>query len=300
MPADSRPRKGIGSSMKYLVVFVILAVLVVGVIALGDLPQGEDEFETMLLIAAGFIVGVLAIVWGFEEYRKTSLIRNTPTSKVRSMAMGLVEVKGTTKVAEEPLEAPFSGEDCVFYKYMVEEYKHQGKHSRWVTIDEGRNGASFYVDDGTGQVLVDPRGAELEIPADNTIEVDGGEVPPYEVTEFIENNEEVDSEDNSVDLGIAEVDTGNDRRYTEYYVTPGEDIYVFGKAMERPSFQGSSRNEENIVINQDDHTPMFMISDSSEKELVSSLKWKTYGGLIGGAIVSIVCFGLLLAAVGLL
>lgn len=299
MPAD-RTRQGIGSSMKYLLAVVILAVLVIGVIALGDLPRGEDAFETLLLVAGGFIVGILAIMWGFDEYRKTSLIRNTPTSKVRSMAMGLVEVKGTTRVADEPLESPFNGEDCVFYKYMVEEYKNQGKHSRWVTIDEGRNGASFYVDDGTGQVLVDPRGAELEIPADNVIEVDGGETPPFKVTEFIEEHEDIESEDNSVDLGIAEVDTGNDRRYTEYYVTPGEDVYVFGKAMERPSFEGSAQNEDNIVVNEDDHTPMFMISDSSEKELVSTMTWKTYGALIGGTILSIACFGFLIGLVGLL
>ncbi len=299
MSADTA-RQSTGSSMKYVVVLAVFVVIVAGVIALGDLPQGEDAFETLAFVVVGFLGGVMGIMWGFDEYRRTSLIRNTPTSKVRSMAMGLVEVKGTTKVADESLESPFSGEDCVFYKYEVEEYRRQGKHSRWVTIDSGRNGASFYIDDGTGQVLVDPRGAELEVPADNTIEVEGGEVPPYEVTDFIENAEEVDSEDNSVDLGIAEVDTGNDRRYTEYYVTPGEDVYVFGKAMERPSFEGSSRNEENIVINQDDHTPMFMISDSSEKELVSSLKWRTYGGLIGGTIVSIACFGFLLGLVGLL
>jgi len=286
--------------MKYLLAVVVLAVVVTGVIALGDLPQGEDAFETMLIAAGGFIVGVLAIMWGFDEYRKTSLIRNTPTSKIRSMAMGLVEVKGTTKVADEPLESPFSGEACVFYKYEVEEYKQRGKRRHWVTIDEGRNGASFYVDDGTGQVLVDPRGADLEVPADGTIHVDGGETPPFKVAEFIADNDNVDSEDSSVDLGIAEVDTGNNRRYTEYFVTPGEDVYVFGKAMERPSFEGSARNEDNIVINQDNHTPMFMISDSSEKELVSSLQWKTYGALIGGAIGSIACFGFLLGMVGLL
>lgn len=285
--------------LKYWVALIVLVLFVVGVVSLGDIPQSDDAAEMLFYATIGFVLSLLGVMYGFREYRKASLIRNTPTSRIRSMAMGLVEVAGTVAQGSNTIESPFTGADCVFYKYQVEEYRRSGKHSRWVTIDTGTNGTSFYVDDGTGKVLVDPRGAELEIPADNTIHVDGGDVPPYEVTEFIEENPEVDSEDESLDLGVAEVDTGNDRRYTEYYVTPGEEVYVFGKAMERPSFQGSARNEENIVVSTDENTPLFMISDSSEKELLSSLKWHTYGAIVGGGVLSIVCFGGMLVLLGL-
>jgi len=94
--------------------------------------------------------------------------REHPTSKIRSLAMGLVEIYGQALAPQgNNLKSPFSNKDCVYYKYTVEEYRQQGKHKRWVTVLSGDKIRPFYVRDETGQVLVDPASAKIDIPMDN-------------------------------------------------------------------------------------------------------------------------------------
>ena len=54
------------------------------------------------------VAGPVLLFCGFRALRLHRLIDNTPTVKVRSMAMGLVEVKGRIEERSR-LTAPFSG-----------------------------------------------------------------------------------------------------------------------------------------------------------------------------------------------
>ena len=102
---------------------------------------------------------------GFKKLRTLRRIENTPTCTVRSMPMGSVEVKGIARM-EDPLEAPFTGKAVVYYELEIEEYRKHGKNSSWVTIHEDASEEVFYLDDGTGQIPVIPCGAESHLPAD--------------------------------------------------------------------------------------------------------------------------------------
>src|SRR3989344_4505772 len=64
------------------------------------------------------------------------------------------------------MESPFSGKQCVWYRYTVEEYRTTGKHHYWATVKNGDSGVPFFVKDETGSVLVNPKGAEADIPMD--------------------------------------------------------------------------------------------------------------------------------------
>jgi hypothetical protein len=57
---------------------------------------------------------------GVNRYRQRSLIADTPTSKVRSLAMGRVELQGTVEPIGETFTAPFSNDECVLYRYSIE------------------------------------------------------------------------------------------------------------------------------------------------------------------------------------
>src|SRR5688572_17548643 len=112
----------------------------------------------------GTAFGIGSFFYGFKQLRKKRLIENTPTSKVRSMALGLVEVHGKS-LAISPLTAPFSQMPCVYYRYQVEELRRGNKRAHWVTIHSGDSlNAPFYLQDETGQVLVNPQASEVEIP----------------------------------------------------------------------------------------------------------------------------------------
>ena len=60
-----------------------------------------------------FFGGLLMFYSGLKKLQRDRLIANIPTSKIRSMAMGIVELYGTIQPYEETLTAPFSGKECV-------------------------------------------------------------------------------------------------------------------------------------------------------------------------------------------
>ena len=113
----------------------------------------------------GAAAGVYLFCHGFRLLQRKRLIMNTPSSKIRSAAMGLVEVSG---LADGPytLKAPITGVPCFYYRTMVWEWKQRDKGSSWVKqADEGLH-VPFYLDDGTARILVDPQGAEMDIHRD--------------------------------------------------------------------------------------------------------------------------------------
>ncbi len=113
----------------------------------------------------GAATGVYVFYHGFQLLQRKRLIMNTPSSKIRSAAMGLVEVSGLA-TGPYTLTAPITGVPCYYYRTMVWEWKQRDKGSSWVKeADEGLH-VPFYLDDGSARVLVDPQGAEMDIHRD--------------------------------------------------------------------------------------------------------------------------------------
>lgn len=270
---------------------VLAVVLGVGVTWAGRIPPGEDAFDTWAIILIAFVGGVVLFVYGFREYRRRSLVANTPTSKVRSLAVGVVEVEGDAKAVEEALKAPLSGNDCVLYEYEIEEYRSSGDDSDWVTIDSGKKEQPFYIDDGTGEVVVDPSGADLRLPRDERYRVGSFDELPDTAQGFVRDNPDVDTQ---TDEWFEE-----DRRYTERQIAAGQTVYVFGKALPRVG-HSSATNPDNAVINTDRNTPMFVISDRSESEVMSSMTKRVLGAVLGGFVLAVGGFAALLFFVGFL
>lgn len=79
-----------------------------------------------------------------------------PTSKIRSLAMGLVEVEGHV-VAKEQIESPLSKTSCIGYRYTIESVSRdsEGKKSyHFISTDEEH--MPFEISDDTGSVTVIP------------------------------------------------------------------------------------------------------------------------------------------------
>ena len=111
----------------------------------------------------GIIFGITMLGIGFYYLKLKILVENTPTSKIRSIAMGLVEIFGSV-VPIKLLKSPFTNKECIGYKYTIEEYKSSGKENSWQIIKQGDSRNNFYLKDDTGNVLVNPIGAQLDIP----------------------------------------------------------------------------------------------------------------------------------------
>jgi hypothetical protein len=113
--------------------------------------------------------GPILLVWGLRKLYEKRLIENTPVSKVRSAAMGLVELSGMARL-RKPQKSPLSNMDACWWNCSVQELRSNGKNSHWATIKQVGSVDLFYLDDTTGRVLVNPFGAELHV-LNNTFEL---------------------------------------------------------------------------------------------------------------------------------
>jgi hypothetical protein len=113
----------------------------------------------------GAVAGLYLFYHGFQLLQRKRLVMNTPSSKIRSAAMGLVEVSGLA-TGPYTLTAPITGVPCYYYRTMVWQWKQQGKSSSWVKEADESLHVPFYLDDGTARVLVNPQGAEMEMHRD--------------------------------------------------------------------------------------------------------------------------------------
>src|SRR5947209_2377590 len=122
-------------------------------------------FSSWIWPAAGIAGGIYLFVLGFKMLQRKRLILNTPTSKIRSASLGLVEVNGLA-VGPYTLTAPITGVSCYYYRTMAWQLKQAGKNTKLQKVADESLHVPFYLDDNTGLVLVNPQGAEMDIHRD--------------------------------------------------------------------------------------------------------------------------------------
>ena len=87
--------------------------------------------ENLLLFATvGAIAGAYWFIKGFRLLQRKRLVLNTPTSKVRSASMGLVEISG---LATSPyvMTSPLKQARCYYYRSVAWQLKqYMGEGSR--------------------------------------------------------------------------------------------------------------------------------------------------------------------------
>ena len=234
--------------------------------------QPPDGFLLYLLMGVG---GGIWLVWhGWSAQHRKRLIESIPTSTIRSLALGLVEINGRAEPEANLLTSPFGGLPCVFYSYTVEEQVQSGKHTRWKTIANGTSEQPFFVRDPTGRVLVVPPGANLMLRDERVSRTSWlGELPPPAIAGLSR-------------LGIAThswMGGAKTLRCRELFILPDETIYVMGTALEHQGMSHNTANESRFYIGSNRDHP-FLISDRSEKDLVSRLTWQMWVGFIGGPV----------------
>ncbi|HVO64667.1 MAG TPA: hypothetical protein VMT53_27345 [Terriglobales bacterium] len=114
-------------------------------------------------LALGTVGGVWMFFKGFRVFREYKVIEDTPRINIRSVAMGLVHIRGKAKL-EPPILSPVSKTPCCFYKVEIEQWKSEGKSHAWKHIRTDVDGSKFLLADGTGEVPVDAHSAEIDVP----------------------------------------------------------------------------------------------------------------------------------------
>lgn len=279
----------------------IVACIVVPLALLVPLPSmmADPSTEHGWIALFGTGLGVLGAYIAKDQYGKVQLMRNTPTSKVRSLAVGAAELKGTAHPVDESLTSPLRHNDACMYSLKVEEYRRDqdDSGSNWETVLRLSDEVPFHVDDGTGEVRVEPADASLEIEIEEKVRVDDHDEPPAALGEWAEQQGMVESAEAPDREGVkgwmkdkwdaatasrAEKhllhESNYDRRYRERVLEVGEETYVFGGAYPRDG-SGSAKNPENLVMETHEGTDVFIVSDKGETGAVNSFIIKAAIGL---------------------
>lgn len=248
----------------------------------------QIELDGLLVLVLLFGLGLLMVYRGFDEYRAGRLIRDTATETVRAAAVGRTELVGTARPAGTTLARPFTDGDCLYASYQVrEEREDDDGDTSWATVDHDVWVTDFLLDDGTGEISVEPEAsAKFEVSDEHstTITVAEGASPPPRVAEFLEQGTDV------------EPTSGNERRYVEEVIPPGESVYVLGGAELRQAEGGA--NEDRLVVRRDGGSDRFIVSDMTEKQLTSTLSKRAPMMIVAGLAMSAFSLYFLLSGLG--
>jgi hypothetical protein len=192
----------------------------------GLVLRSSDPGMGFLWCLIGFCSGIGLFFYGFKLLQRRRLILDTPFSKIRSAAMGMVEVSGLA-VGPYTMIAPITAKPCYYYRTVVWEWKREGKNSKWVKVAGECMHLPFFVDDNTGRLLVDPRGADLDIHRDFQQEFCDSffttkEPAPSNVRSFLERH------------GIS---TNNKIKVEEFCIKPKNSLFMLGTLAENPGLE---------------------------------------------------------------
>jgi hypothetical protein len=195
------------------------------VIPIALIVRSTDPIGLLFWCAIGFCAGIGLFFYGFRLLQRRRLILDTPFSKIRSASMGMVEVSGLA-VGPYTVIAPITARPCYYYRTLVSEYKQQGKNKQWVKVAGECMHVPFFVDDNTGRLLVDPRGANLDLHCDFQQEFNNTffshSDAPANVVGFMARH------------GVA---TSNRIKVEEYCIKPKNSLFILGTLAENPGLE---------------------------------------------------------------
>lgn len=163
-------------------------------------------------VESGLLAALLAgfLLWrGFSAVRLKRRIENTPVSRIRSLATGMVEVFGRAERCYA-LVTPVTQTPCIYYRLL--RYRRDHRNDAWRLTSQRTSGLHpFWLGDATGKVLIDPLAADLRPGHRQEGSGDGL---------------------NSAFLG-REHQSDSDEKWVEESIPEGEMLYVLGFAAPR-------------------------------------------------------------------
>ena len=243
-----------------------------------------DSFVISLSSIVFVVVGLITLNKGRTERAESTRMEETETTAIRDLEPGSVEVKGTVHGTDDATlqQSPIDGTEALAVHVEVNEVHSDGNGpGNWQTIFENQTAEPMFIDDGTGEVLVNlPEDGGLNL-EQSEWKVEAGDDPPEEIRTYVENEPALDLPD-GVDIGP--LSTGERRRYLEGTLEPGEDVYLLGTARET---EAGWDNREH-VIDEPTSDGDFILSDKSEGELIEEGRSSGLVFLAAGTLMTVI------------
>jgi hypothetical protein len=247
-------------------------------------------FSTPACCVLGFLlIFAIGLTYnGAKQYLFLEKIRNTPTSKVRSAAAGLVELFGKA-IQKEKLVSPITKDKCVYWKVIAEYYYQTKNSSGWRKFFNEESTERFYLEDDTGKMLIEPKDAKIEIPYDFSFE---GHLKDRTFFGLIP-QKQLDKQvldylgENTLAKEAFQRMSNRRCRLREYYIAKNDNVYVLGNA---EPLEGASSHvaHENLIVKKGNLEKIMYISDSSETKIAGKMNLTAWASLIIGLLLSFI------------
>ena len=121
-----------------------------------------------LAVPVLIIVASLFQDFGFDVLQGMRQLERTPRSQIVSVIQGEVNLEGQAVSAHKILGAPYSGKECLYYLYILEEERTDSEgDTYWAEIRrESRTVDRFYLKDASGIISVYPQSGVYSVDSD--------------------------------------------------------------------------------------------------------------------------------------
>ena len=169
----------------------------------------------LLFGASGLLTGLYFFVRGFQLLQRKRWIEDTPVTKIDAAAMGQVKVLGKA-TGPYTLLSPLAGVDCYYYRAVAWNGRDAQNDQELQRRATETLFAPFFVEDETGRLMIDPRGAQLELPAEYDEQILGESM----------------GEGSRRFLRRHALSTRGETTVSEYAIKPGDPLLVIGTLAE--------------------------------------------------------------------
>lgn len=191
------------------------------------MAMGAAQWVLVAILAGG--VGLLG--FGAVALAQLVRLRRRTDAAGDTLHPGVLAIEGRASATEpgETVRSPITGGAALLYEYAVQLRAGSAQTPDWRTVTAGQNGVSFRLETGDGAVLVDPRGASLELPIVDEVEFEadpaaiGPKNPSIDALA-------VDAEAGTVVVGDVPLTNGERYRILERRIEPGDSLPVAGVA----------------------------------------------------------------------
>ncbi|MCX6707913.1 MAG: hypothetical protein NT001_07330 [Candidatus Woesearchaeota archaeon] len=258
-----------------------------------------------ILLYSGFVLGAFITFKGYQWFRLKRIIENMPKSKIRSIAMGLVEIYGKVKpYGDNVLISPIGKQNCIYYASMIDrliKIRERGRiREEWRSAYVKMKMVPYFkIYDETGEVLVKTEGSKGLM---RTIKLNPSDYKEGLNLEAVKKIIEDDNEMPKVMKILMAGADGTDKfRYYEIAVKPEDNLYVIGDAGRNPFVESGAaqKSEEAIMISKGKHENIFYISEKDEAGVIKKLKRDSLLGISIGVIVMVISLTIILIKLGL-
>lgn len=308
--AKSRPKPRTREEIILFFVFVISLAFVAIMVKMQ--PTITPEIASLIFAFVILGTGVIMFLDGFRVYNEKKFIEAVPTTAIEGIAMGLTEIVG--KVVRFPKEklmtSPLSNKKCVYWRLVAQQLRSRGhgkrRRAEWVTLYDIRKGIRFYLKDKTGQVLVDPKGARVDLKPDVSlygrpkIEVLFGLSAPKmrRIDSYLKSYTGYPKKRRPSFAGLYKIGSAaykkkigmvqrtGDKRYCEYVIGPKDRLYILGTAGDNPFVKETTalKAVKDVMIQKGELEKFYVISDKSEKEILGEYGIRVWFEILVGAL----------------